>query len=551
MSARAERPAVGAPGAVLVGAGRTPAALRRLLGGLGIEVVPPPGVAGIDTILFALDDEADLPRLRGLASASPLRAVVAVSGIDPGGRLRAAAIDCGAQDCVAVDELDAGLLRHVLRHAAATFERQRVWRRVVGALEASERRFRDIFEHGTGFVCIHDMDGILLAVNPAAAAALGREPGQLLGTPLREVMPPERRFLFDQYLQRIRRSGENEGLMQVLDPDGAERTWQYRSRAFVGRDGTYATCHAQDITALRAAERALQHSEHRLRTIADALPMRILYMDAKQRLQFANEASIAASARRGGGADDVRELLGADRHDRYRGRIEQALAGQRVVFEDAEGSGETFRCFEVSLIPEHDAGEGRVVGVHVVMHDITSGKLEEQRLLQLARSDPLSGLLNRAGFQERLENAVARSRDQHSLMAVLYLDIDHFKQVNDVHGHAVGDVLIRAFAQRLAAHVRASDLVARLGGDEFAVVMEALPDAAQAEAVAAGLVAAMRQPFELGQGIVVRIGASVGIALARAPRGAAGQLLACADSCLYEAKRAGRGNWRLIELDGD
>jgi diguanylate cyclase (GGDEF)-like protein/PAS domain S-box-containing protein len=551
VSARTEQPAAAAPGAVLVGTGRTPAALRRLLGALGVAVVPAPGAAGIDTVLFALDGDGDLPRLRQLANASPPRAVVAISATDPGGHLRAAAIDGGAQDCVALDELDTGLLRHVLRHAAATFRRQCIWRRAVAALEASERRFRDIFEHGTGFVCIHDLDGILLAVNPAAAAALGREPGQLLGTPLREVMPPERRFLFDRYLEQIREAGDSAGHLHVLDGAGELRTWQYRSRLFTGGDGTYATCHAQDITALRAAERALQHSEHRLRTIADALPMRILYMDAAQRLQFANEASIAASGRRGGGAAGVRELLGADRHERYRRRIEQALAGQRVVFEDAEGSGEAFRCYEVSLIPERDSGEGRVVGVHLVMQDITTGKQEEQRLLQLARSDPLSGLLNRAGFQERLENAVARSRDQHSLLAMLYLDIDHFKQVNDVHGHAVGDVLICAFAQRLAAHVRASDLVARLGGDEFAVVMEALPDAAHAEAVAAGLVAAMQQPFELGEGIVARIGTSIGVALARAPRGAPAQLLACADACLYQAKRAGRGNWRLVELDAE
>lgn len=424
-------------------------------------------------------------------------------------------------------------------------------RRAMRALETSERRFRDLFEHSTGYICIHDLDGILLAVNPAAAAALGRGVAELLGLPLRDFIAPERRFQFDDYLQRMRRHGEDAGFMRVQGRSGTDMLWQYRNRIYRDADGSScATCYAQDITALRAAERALERSEHRLRTIADTLPLQIAYLDPEQRLVFANEAYRSGHARSADIAGvPLRDVLGEARHARYLPFLERALAGERVVFEDAEGEGEDYRCDEITLIPEIAGSAAQVVGVHAMAQDVTSKKREERRLIHLARVDNLSGVLNRAGFYERLDNAIARARDQGTLLALFYLDIDRFKQVNDRHGHAAGDALIRAFAVRLADKLRASDVVARLGGDEFTVVMEGVPDAAHVEAIATELVAAMQQPFELhGEGVVLSVGASIGIALCRAGLVPAAQLVACADAMLYKAKQAGRATWRLATV---
>ena len=306
-------------------------------------------------------------------------------------------------------------------------------------------------------------------------------------------------------------------------------------------------CYAQDITALRAAERALERSEHRLRTIADTLPLRIAYVDLQQRLVFANEACRRDFAQ---GADItgtlLRDVLGAARHARLLPSLERAFAGERVVFEDAEGEGEDFLCTEITFIPEVAGSAAQVVGVHAMVQDITSKKREEQRLLRLARVDNLSGVLARAGFHERLDNAIARARDQGTLLALFYLDIDHFKQVNDRHGHAVGDALIRAFAIRVGENVRASDVVARLGGDEFIIAVEGLADAAHVEAVAAQLVAAMRRPFELHvEKVTLVVGTSIGVALCQAGASPGAQLIARADAMLYRAKQAGRGRYRL------
>ncbi len=422
-------------------------------------------------------------------------------------------------------------------------------RRAVRALEASERRFRDLFEHSTGFICIHDLEGILLSVNPAAANALERSAGELLGTPLRDLAPPHLRFLVDQYLQRIRDHGEDAGVMRVRNRRGEDLVWQYRNRVYADPEGAPIVMgYAQDITAMRAVEHAFRLSERRLRTIADTLPLRIAYFDAQQHLVFANEAYRRAypDASAGVSARHAREVVGERLYAMRKPYIERTLAGERTVFETEEGEGDQARSYEITYIPEFDEKQPVVIGIHSMIRDITAQKREEQRLTRLARIDALSGLLNRVGFYERLENAIARSRDQDSLLAVLYLDIDGFKQVNDTHGHAVGDALIRAFAARLADKVRASDVVGRLGGDEFTVFMERIADADCIRVIATDLVDAMRRPFELhSPELTLSVGASIGIALCRAAPLAAADLVERADAMLYAAKQAGRGTWRL------
>lgn len=426
-------------------------------------------------------------------------------------------------------------------------------RRAMRALEASERRFRDLFEHSTGFIFIHETDGTLLSVNPAAASALGRSVAELLGTPFRELAPPHLRFLVDQYLQRIARAGEDAGQVRVQHKDGTELVWQYRNRLSTDVDGSsYIMGYAQDVTAMRAVEKALQLSEQRLRTVADTLPLKIAYLDGELRVAFANEAFRRAYAT---GAEDlvgkpVRDVLGDARFARREPFLGRALSGERIVFEDEEGDGEHYQCVEITFIPEVAEKDRRVIGVHAMIQDITSKKREERRLIHLARIDPLTGLMNRAGFDERLQAAIERSREKEWLLSVFYLDIDRFKQVNDTHGHGVGDALIRSFATRLGENVRASDAVARIGGDEFVVVMEGIPDVKRVRTIATKLVMAMSRPFELrSEGITLGLGASVGVAACLACGLSAEQLLARADAQLYEAKQAGRGTYRLEFID--
>lgn len=166
-----------------------------------------------------------------------------------------------------------------------------------------------------------------------------------------------------------------------------------------------------------------------------------------------------------------------------------------------------------------------------------------RELERLVRVDTLTDLANRRQFEERLELALLRLQRHGTSVAVMYLDVDHFKRINDTWGHAAGDRVLRAFAQRLTGCVRATDLVARLGGDEFVVIVEdaALPDAA--ETVARKLVTEMRQGIDI-DGTTLVATTSIGIAYADAPTDAT-TLLAAADAALYAAKQAGRNTWRI------
>lgn len=175
--------------------------------------------------------------------------------------------------------------------------------------------------------------------------------------------------------------------------------------------------------------------------------------------------------------------------------------------------------------------------------------LEESRreLERMARVDALTDLANRRQFEERLELALLRQQRQGSALALMYLDVDHFKHINDTWGHAAGDVVLRVFADRLVHCVRATDLVARLGGDEFVVLVEdaSLPDAA--EVIARKLLTEMRHSIDIDSTALMAT-TSIGIAHAKAPTDAA-TLLSTADAALYEAKQAGRNTWRIRPVD--
>lgn len=175
--------------------------------------------------------------------------------------------------------------------------------------------------------------------------------------------------------------------------------------------------------------------------------------------------------------------------------------------------------------------------------DITEQKRAEDTIRRLALLDPLTGLANRARFDQRLAEAIANAGENQRRVALLLIDLDHFKPVNDTHGHAVGDVVLRRVGRILAQTVRDIDTAARIGGDEFAVILTHLPDTSVAERIAQRIIESIQLPIPIDE-LTVAIGASVGIAIAPDNGTTPESLREVGDAALYLAKGAGRGVWR-------
>ncbi len=195
-------------------------------------------------------------------------------------------------------------------------------------------------------------------------------------------------------------------------------------------------------------------------------------------------------------------------------------------------------------------GSGRVTHFVAIQHDVTASTLEREEIQRLAYHDSLTGLPNRVSFLESLDAAIARGAAEGRLLALLFLDLDDFKPINDALGHAAGDELLVAVAERLRAAVRKTDAVARLGGDEFAVLLSDVEHPDTAGALAGKLVDRIGQPYMLS-GRRIEVGVSIGISMYPRDGATVDILLSRADAAMYAAKARGRRQYRFFDAGRD
>jgi diguanylate cyclase (GGDEF)-like protein/PAS domain S-box-containing protein len=201
---------------------------------------------------------------------------------------------------------------------------------------------------------------------------------------------------------------------------------------------------------------------------------------------------------------------------------------------------------DLEIIADNRLDEPAVGGIVLSMRDVTDRKALEDELRHQAFHDGLTGLANRALFEDRLVHAMAGSRRHRQRMAVLFIDLDDFKTINDSLGHVAGDTLLKAVAVRVARTVRPTDTAARLGGDEFGVLVEMVEAPDDALRVAKRILDALAPPIEVA-GRELRVGASIGVALGDATSSSAEELLRNADTAMYAAKERGKGTIEFFE----
>jgi diguanylate cyclase (GGDEF)-like protein/PAS domain S-box-containing protein len=300
------------------------------------------------------------------------------------------------------------------------------------------------------------------------------------------------------------------------------------------------------------AKNALRFNEARFKTIFEEAPVGIFYYDKALMIREINQAFSAIFQA------PEEYLIGLDLHTLT---DLNALPAIEAVLKNSDGlyEGKYHSKFsnlelwiELRTSPLLSA-QGEIIGGVGIVNDITRQKLAEEKIERQANYDSLTGIPNRKLLKDRLQQAVARYKRHRTIAGLLFMDLDHFKTVNDSLGHQAGDILLRKTAKRLEGILRTEDTVARFGGDEFVVL---LPDLGRdsktalfnAEATAHRVHEVLREPFFDIEGQTLHTSASIGIAITGNNAECAGDLLKHADTAMYEAKHCGRGMTRFYSL---
>jgi diguanylate cyclase (GGDEF)-like protein/PAS domain S-box-containing protein len=418
----------------------------------------------------------------------------------------------------------------------------------------SEERFRRTFELAGSGVAHVGLDRRFIRVNRRLCEMLGYAEPELIGRTSRELSHPDDLDVINAQRPQLY-AGEIDAVRvekRYLRKDGS--TIWVALTVTLERDAAgkphYEITVYDDIDARKAAESALRESEARFRSLTQMSSDFFWETDAQHRVsQLVHGPNYQPLIGRDAIGKATWELpsvhpdeagwaahrAGLDRHEPFRD------------FEFARVAPDgTIGYFSLSGEP-YFAADGGFLGYRGVGRDITGTVLARERIASLAYSDALTGLANRTSLAPALEAAVQRTHRRGSKLAGVFIDLDGFKQINDVHGHDAGDALLVEVARRLRASLRASDPVARLGGDEFFVVLEDLHDNAPAERVAGKLLSAIRRPYELGPGKQAEISASIGISFYPDDAGDAATLMKHADAAMYWAKQAGKNAYRFFK----
>ena len=305
---------------------------------------------------------------------------------------------------------------------------------------------------------------------------------------------------------------------------------------------------------LMGPDQTVEQTERRLeRILRSAVDIGVVAVDLHLRIVYCNPKaeemlSYSAEAMLGRDAREIHFKEGVDPSRLNRG-VEAAKRGGSYEFEFARGRGKKMRRLQGRLSGVQD--EGKVLsGFVLLLQDITSQKKAEEAILHMAYHDMLTGLPNRSLLSDRLGMDLAKAERGGAKLALLLLDLDGFKHVNDTLGHSAGDKLLIGVAQRFKALLRKTDTVARLGGDEFMFLLPEIRNREDAEMVAENVMRSLLQPFSI-DGVEVVVACSIGIAMYPEHGADVDTLMRKADQAMYRAKEIGRGNQRSNSFFSD
>jgi len=419
------------------------------------------------------------------------------------------------------------------------------------ARNEAEERYRALIELAPDGVVVSS-GGIVEYANPAAMRLLrARSPREVLGRSMESFVHPAH---VERYRERLGilsagpvATGFEERRLRCLD--GSEVEAEVASVSYLERGRLVMQTVVRDVTDQRRVREALAEREQRFRDVVEASGEYVWETDADWRYTYlsARVESVLGHMRT--------ELLG--RTPREFMPLGEARALDEW-FERSRAEGLPFRDLvhrsitksgrviwqQVSGMPVRDAA-GRLVGYRGTGADVTARKQAEERIQYLATRDALTGLPNRALLADRAGHAILAAARSRGMLAVLLIDLDRFKLVNDSLGHGAGDALLGAVAERLANTLRRDDTLARPGGDEFVLLWDGLKTAQDAALVARRVQDVLQRPFTI-EGRTLNVTASIGVAIYPEDGRDFSELLKNAETALYDAKEGGRNGFRFF-----
>lgn len=397
-----------------------------------------------------------------------------------------------------------------------------------------------------------ETEGRISFINAAGARLLGSLPPEdILGRPLARIFPSEQAEIVDRRLRKMHERGGPLVFSEIklLRWDGSLVDVEWGAIPVLYEGKASAQIVLRDLTLFARVEELLKNSEALYHSLVETLPQNVFRKDLEGRFTFANERFCQTLGR------SLKEVLGKTDHDFYPlelavkyGKDDGRLMKEGGVIDTIEEHhppGKPRSYVHVIKTPIFDS-DRRVIGIQGIFRDVTAQKRQEEEIARLAYYDALTGLPNRSLFLDRLAQTLRRTRRRkHKNFAVMFLDLDHFKHVNDSLGHGSGDQLLQAFARRVEKLLRPGDTLARLGGDEFTVLLEEIRSSEDVARVADRILQALKAPFSL-RGQDVFASASIGMALGESHEKPE-DLLRDADTALYRAKERGRARFEAFD----
>ena len=422
------------------------------------------------------------------------------------------------------------------------------------ALSASEARYRSVVESVREVIFQTDAQGRWTFLNRAWETFTGFAVSESLHRPLSDFFHPDDRAQVHATLAALTCAGEEFVRCEVrylCKHDSSTRWFELQARRLPGAEGAPAACSGTlaDITERK-------RSEERLALAAGVFTHAregIMITDAAGRIIDVNHAFTRIT----GYARD--EVIGLNPRFLKSGRQppEYYESMWRELTDNGYWDGEIWNrrkngevFAEMLTITAVRDAAGAPSYLIALFSDITTLKKHQQQLERTAHYDALTGLPNRVLLADRLQQAIVHSRRHGKPLAVLYLDLDGFKAINDTHGHEMGDELLIAISRRMKAAMREGDILARLGGDEFVAVLLDLEQVDDCDRVLLRLLRAASEPVEVA-GITMQVSASIGVTLFPDDAGDADQLLRHADQAMYQAKQAGRNRYHFFDIEQD